>query len=362
MLMPGPDAMTLIDRYIFRTVAGTTVIALLVLLLLESFLNLLVELEDIGKGGYSFAAAFHYLLLIQPRQLYELFPMALLVGGLLGMGTLAAGSELIVMRAAGLSLSRLSISALQAGLLLSLVVLAIGEFVAPPLEQIAREQRAVARGEKLEIRGGRGFWARDGEFFVHVGAVLPGIRLMDIHVFHIKPDAQMEAVTHAQGARYEQGRWLLEGVSRTVLDGDSARVGQLAALAVDSAISPQILDVLAANPSQLAIRELWLYIDYLERNGLDAQSYRLALWRKLLAPLVYVAMLVVALPFVFGPQRAAGVGQRLLIGLLLGLAFFLMNFLLGNLVLLYGYPPVLGAVLPSLLFLGGGFYALGRLR
>ena len=147
-----------------------------------------------------------------------------------------------------------------------------------------------------------------------------------------------------------------------MLDGDSARVGQLAALAVDSAISPQILDVLAANPSQLAIRELWLYIDYLERNGLDAQSYRLALWRKLLAPLVYVAMLVVALPFVFGPQRAAGVGQRLLIGLLLGLAFFLMNFLLGNLVLLYGYPPVLGAVLPSLLFIGGGFYALGRLR
>ncbi|MDZ7622027.1 MAG: LptF/LptG family permease [Candidatus Competibacteraceae bacterium] len=113
---------------------------------------------------------------------------------------------------------------------------------------------------------------------------------------------------------------------------------------------------------ELSIRELWVYVDYLERNGLDAQSYRLALWRKLLAPLSYLAMLVIAMPFVFGPQRTAGVGQRLLIGLLLGLVFFLLNYLLGNVVLLYGFPPLVGASLPTLLFMGGGLYALHRLR
>ena len=101
------------------------------------------------------------------------------------MGALASGSELIAMRAAGLSLMRLTGSALQAGLLLSLVVLAIGEFVAPPLEQAAREQRAVAKTENLAIRGGRGFWARDGDYFIHVRAVLPGVRLVDIHIFKI---------------------------------------------------------------------------------------------------------------------------------------------------------------------------------
>ena len=129
-----------------------------------------------------------------------------------------------------------------------------------------------------------------------------------------------------------------------------------------SAISPQVLDVLATNPSELSIRDLLVYVDYLERNGLDAQEYRLVLWRKLLAPLIYVAMLVVAMPFVFGPQRSAGTGQRLLIGLLLGLAFFLSNYLLGNVVLLYGFPPLVGASLPTLLFMAGGFYALRRLR
>lgn len=354
--------MKILDRYIFRTVATTTLVALLVLLLLEFFLSLLVELEEVGKGNYTFMAAIRYLLLIQPQRLYEVFPMALLVGGLLGMGALAGGSELIVMRAAGLSLTRLTGSVLGAGLLLSLAVLAIGEFAAPPLEQTARERRAAATSRDLAIRGGRGFWARDGDHFVHVRAVLPGVRLVDIHGFKIGPDARLETVVAAQSARYVEGRWLLEGVDRSLLNGDEVRTEHLPSLEFASAISPKILDVLAANPRELSIRDLLVYVDYLERNGLDAQNYRLALWRKLLAPLAYVAMLVVAMPFVFGPQRSAGAGQRLLIGLLLGLAFFLVNYLLGNVVLLYGYPPLVGAILPSLLFLGGGFYALRRLR
>ena len=354
--------MNILDRYLFRTVAAATLAALLVLLLLESFLSLLVELEDLGKGDYDFAALIHYLVLIQPRRLYELFPLALLVGGLLGMGALASGSELIVMRAAGLSLTRLTRSALQAGLALSLVVLAIGEFVAPPLEQSAREQRAVAKTQDLAIRSGRGFWARDGDFFIHVRAVLPGVHLVDIQIFEVGPDARLASATTAQSARYVAGHWRLEGVSRSLLDDDRVRTEHLETLTVVSEISPRILDVLAADPSELSIRELWVYVDYLERNGLDAESYRLALWRKLLAPFAYLAMLVVAMPFVFGPQRTAGVGQRLLVGLLLGLVFFLSNYLLGNVVLLYGFPPLVGASLPTLLFMGGGLYALRRLR
>jgi lipopolysaccharide export system permease protein len=354
--------MNILDRYLFRTVASATLAALLVLLLLESFLSLLVELEDLGKGDYDFAALIHYLVLIQPRRLYELFPLALLVGGLLGMGALASGSELIVMRAAGLSLTRLTRSALQAGLALSLVVLAIGEFVAPPLEQVAREQRAVAKTQDLAIRSGRGFWARDGDFFIHVRAVLPGVHLVDIQIFEVGPDARLASATAAQSARYVAGHWRLEGVSRSLLDDDRVRTEHLETLTVASEISPRILDVLAADPGELSIRELWVYVDYLERNGLDAESYRLALWRKLLAPFAYLAMLVVAMPFVFGPQRTAGVGQRLLVGLLLGLVFFLSNYLLGNVVLLYGFPPLVGASLPTLLFMIGGLYALRRLR
>jgi lipopolysaccharide export system permease protein len=245
---------------------------------------------------------------------------------------------------------------------LSLAVLALGEFVAPPLEQMAYEQRAAAKSESMAIRGGRGFWARDGDYFIHVRAVLPGVRLVDIHIFKIGPDAQLETFTAAQGARYVEGLWLLEGVNRSTLNGDSVQTEHLPSLTITSGISPRTLDVLATNPSELAIRDLLVYVDYLERNGLDAQEYRLVLWRKVLAPLVYTAMLIIGMPFVFGPQRSAGTGQRLLVGLLLGLAFFLINYLLGNIVLLYGFPPLVGASLPTLLFLAGGVYALHRLR
>ncbi len=354
--------MKILDRYIFRTVTAATLVALLVLLLLEFFLSLMMELKSVGKGSYGIMAALRYLLWLQPQYVYELFPMALLVGGLLGMGALAGGSELIVMRAAGLSLTRLTRSALQAGLLLSLAVLALGEFVAPALERSARDQRAAARAEGLEIRGGRGFWARDGDTFIHVRAVLPGVRLEGIRSFKIGPTAHLETVTVAQNARYVDGHWLLEELSRSQFTTDRVQTEHLADLLIPSALNPQILDVLAAKPSDLSIRDLRLYVAYLEGNGLDAQDYRLALWRKLLAPLAYVAMLVIAMPFVFGPQRSTGVGQRLLIGLLLGLGFFLSNYLLGNVVLLYGLPPLLGATLPTLLFLGAGFYALHRLR
>lgn len=354
--------MNILDRYLFRTVANATLVTLLVLLLLESFLTMLVELKSVGKGNYDLWAALHYLLLMQPQRLCELFPMALLVGSLLGMGGLASGSELIVMRAAGLSLTRLVSSVAATGLLLSLLVVLVAEFIAPPLEQTAREQRALLKGERLDIRGGRGFWARDGDTFLHIQSVLPGVRLANIHAFQVNAQAQLEEMLYATGARYDAGHWVLEDIARSKIADDTVRTERLLDLKMTSAISPQILEVLATNPERLSIRNLSVYISYLERNGLDAQSYHLAFWRKILAPLTSLAMLAVAMPFVFGPQRRAGIGQRLLIGLLLGLAFFLANYLLGNIVLLYGSPPLLGAALPTLLFLAAGFTALHRLR
>jgi len=209
-------------------------------------------LEEVGKGRYDFAAVLRYLLLIQPQRVYELFPMALLVGALLGMGALASGSELIVMRvgalasgselivmrAAGLSLTQLTRSVLQAGLALSLAVLVLGEFAAPPLEQTAREQRAAAKSEGMAIRGGRGFWVRDGDYFVHVNAVLPGLRLADIHIFRIGPQSRLETVTAAQSARYQAGRWVLENIDRSFLKGDSVASEKIPDLEISSSISP----------------------------------------------------------------------------------------------------------------------------
>lgn len=354
--------MTIVDRYIFRTVIVTSLVALLVLLALEAFFVLLTELEDLGKGQYGVAEILQYVLLTLPRGAYELAPMALLLGGLLGIGSLATGSELVAMRGAGLSVLRLVGAAMQAGLVLGLAALLIGEFVAPKTEQVAQKLRSTAKSEAMAIRAGKGFWAREGDHFINVRAVLPGLRLAQIYIYEIGEHSELESVTVAQEAHYADDRWILTGVVRNTLHSQSVTTTTLDRLPVASWISPHMLDILPMDPEDLAIRDLLAYIGYLRHNGLNADTYRLAFWAKVLAPVTSLVMLFVAMPFAFGSQRSTGTGQRLLIGIFLGLIFFLANRMLGNVVLLYGYPPLLGASLPTLVFFGGGLYALRRMR
>ncbi len=354
--------MNRIDRYIFRAVLSTALIALLVLLGLETFFTLLTELADVGTGDYGTVEVLRYLLLSTPQRIYQAFPMALLLGGLLGMGALAQSSELVAMRAAGFSLMRLVLAALQAGLLLGLVGLGVGEFLAPDAQYAAEELRAVAKSQNRAIRRGRGFWARDGNYFINVNGVLPGVRLAGISIYELDDQADLKSVLWAEWARYDRDHWVLVNVRRSTMAPEQVVTETREFLHVESVITPGMLDVLAADPEDLAIRDLLIYSDYLTRNGLDAGEYRLAFWTKVLGPLSSLAMLFIAMPFVFTSQRSAGVGQRLVVGIILGLLFYLGNRLLGNVVLLYGLPPLVGALLPSLLFFGVGTWLLARMR
>ncbi len=354
--------MKLIDRYIFKTVAGTALVALLVLLILETFFSFLGEIDDIGEGNYGLTDILLYLLLNMPQRIYEIFPMALLLGGLLGMGSLASSSELVCMRAAGLSLLRLIVAGLQVGLVLGLLALIVGEFVAPATTRLAKEWQATAKSQQVSIRQGLGFWARDGELLIHVEAVSPGVGLENIHIYQIDEQSRMRSIARARSARYVDDQWLLEDVQRSLIEADKVTADYQPVLTLNSLISPDLLRVLVLDPKNLSMRDLVTYIDYLDRNGLDSRSYRLAFWNKVFGPLINLAMIFVAMPFAFGSQRTVSIGQRLLIGVFFGLLFFLLNRMLGNVVLLYGYPPLLGAAAPSLLIFICGAYALHRVR
>lgn len=353
--------MMLLDRYIFRTVFTTTLVVLAALLVLDTFFNLLNELEDISEN-YGLRAILQYLLLSMPNQVYEILPVALLVGGLLGMGSLATHSELIVMRGAGRSLLRLVGAALSAGLVLSVLVTLIGEYIAPASERLAKVHSfAVRTGHEVMYRG-YNFWARDGDYLISIGAAEPGPTLIDIAAYQLDEQGQLLSVAYAQRARYRDGSWLLEGIEQRTIRPEAITRTELTEIAWDSVITPQTLEVLTADPDDLAMRELLTYIAYLEDNGLDTRRHQLAFWTKALAPLANLSMLFIAMPFAFTRQRSAGMGQRLVIGILLGLAFFLLNRMLGNIVLLYNFPPIIGAALPMVLFYGAGALALSRLR
>lgn len=353
--------MSILDRYIFRTILETILMVLVLLMVLDSFISMLNQLQNLS-AGYNLLQIGRYMVLTLPGRAYDTLPVALLVGGLLGMGSLANHSELIVMRSSGRSLLRLVSAALLAGLVVSLVVALIGEFVAPIAQRLAQEDRFYAQTGHQMLLPGSGFWARDGNNLIRIGTALPGPILVDIDIYSLDPDNQLAAVIHAKRARYHHHQWLLEGVRRTSIQPHAVTTTAMPKIAWNSVITPQTLRVLAADPSDLAMRDLLTYIDYLRDNGLNPSHYELAFWTKALAPLANLSMLLIAMPFAFARQRATGVGQRLVVGILLGLAFFLLNRVLGNVVLLYGFPPVVGAALPMLLFYTAGLLGLRRVR
>lgn len=352
---------SILDRYIFRTVLTTILLVLVVLLVLDSFISMLDELQNLS-AHYDLLEVIRYLLLTLPGRAYDIVPVALLVGGLLGMGALASHSELIVMRGAGRSLLRLVAAALLAGLVVSVVATLIGEFVAPVTQRLAQERRfAVQTGHNMLIPG-YGFWARDGNNLIRIGTALAGPILVDIDIYSLDQHNQLKMVIHARRAYYRHHQWVLDGVERSVIQPEAVTTTAVPQIAWNSVITPNTLKVLAADPSDLAMRNLLTYIRYLRDNGLNPRRYELAFWTKALAPLANLSMLLIAMPFAFTRQRSAGVGQRLVIGILLGLGFFLLNRMLGNIVLLYGFPPIVGAALPMLLFYGAGGLALRRVR
>ncbi len=353
-----------INYYIFKTVVITTLMALLVLLVLYGLVSMMERLSDVGRGSYTTVTLFQYLLLTQPRHIDELFPAALLLGGLLGMGGLASSSELVVMRAAGCSVWRLVWTALQAGLLLSIVSLMVGEFLAPPLDHMAQELRLAALYNNAAASTVDAFWARDGDYFIGVGAVLPGPRLVGITIYETGAHSDLKAMLQAQQASYSaaDGQWVLEQVTGSSLQTDRVITKPFDRLPMKLALNPDMLEVLATNLKDLSMRELLTFIDYLHNNHLDTRPYELTFWEKAVTPLTNLAALFIAMPFVFGSQRSASTGQKLMIGICVGLLFFLLNRMLGNMVLLYGYPPLLGAVSPGALLFVAGAYGLHRVR
>ena len=214
--------MNILDRYIARVIITGAALALLVLGALDTFLAVMRELEHAGKGSYGYADVIIYVLLTLPGRWYELFPAAVLVGGLMSLGALAGGSELVAMRAAGISIMRIVAAAAQAGLVLMLALILIGEFVVPVSEQYGQEFRWQKLNMQIAQSDRRGFWAREGHYYINVGTVYPDSLLSNLSIYELdESGGGLVSITHAKSAlRTAGGAWELRGVRRTLFAGD----------------------------------------------------------------------------------------------------------------------------------------------
>ena len=349
-----------LERYIATTVLGGALAGLFVIVSLSFVFEFIDEADDIGRGGYDLASAMLVVVLSMVQRAYEAFPMATLIGALVSLGALAARSELTVMRAVGVSVGQIARAVVAAGMVLALLAAALGEWVAPPANQLAQAMRAEAAGGGVGTTAG-GFWARDGDYRLRVERVVQPDLLAGVRAYEVR-EGRLQRIIQAPRARFAQERWQLSEATVTNLGQTPVVVLSGQSLAIGGALQPATLEVVVQAPETLAGRELLRYIGYLEGNDLDSGRYRLALWVKLATPLATIVMLLLTVPLVFGSPRGSGVGQQIFVGVLIGLAFFLFNRFLGNAGLVYGLPPAVSALAPTLVFFLLALLALRRVR
>ncbi len=354
--------LTRLDRYIGARIVIATLWVYAVLAALFVFFSVVDALGDYGRGRFGLAALIQYVLLSQPRRLYEIMPVAAVIGASLALASLALSSEITAMRAAGLAPRRIVGAALKAALVLAVAGLVFGEFVVPRTEHLSQLLRAQALQAGLTQQGA-GIWLRDGRQFVNAGEVLSDSSLARVHLYWTDSAAgRLEAHLYAERARYDAsaGHWWLEDVRLSRISPRGVTIERLAARAWRSGITPDLVGLFAIRPEALSLAQLDRFIVHLEANRLDARRYRLAFWQKLLLPLAVAVMVLAATGFVFRPVRSGGLAQRVLIGVVLGLGFLVLQRSAGNLGLLYGLPPFWAAAAPLLLFLLSSLALLKR--
>jgi lipopolysaccharide export system permease protein len=350
--------MMLLDRYLGKAVVLGTLLALLLLVSIHTLIDFVGDVQDVGEHGFTLLQVTISTLLTVPRRIYEVFPTAVLLGSLLSLGNMAAHNELMVMRAAGVSIWQIIRSAMKAGLLLVVIVLLLGEYVVPRSERRIENMRHLTDYGTITTDSRYGLWAKDGDRFVDIQVVYPDMRFEYVWVYRLDAHQRLMEATFARRANYEDGRWTLKGVKRSIISPQGVVTERHEQERWERLFPPELFEIIKIEPHKLSARRLLKYIEYLKHNDLDASTYESALWTRLSVPLSGAMMLLLTVPFVFGPMRSGGAGQRLFIGLVIGIVFYLINKMINNMGLVYGLPPLLGAALPLIILLVAGLVAL----
>lgn len=340
------------ERHLRREIVSASLLVLAAFAALFAFFDLLHELEDLGKGNYHFQHALAFVALTIPGRVYEVLPIAVLIGGLYALTLLARHSEITVLRASGLSSARLAGTLGKIGLLFVALTYLLGEFVAPPAEKAAQRLRLAAQSQLIGQEFRSGLWVKDGQTFINVREVTPDAVLHGVRIYRFDEDFRLAAVREAAEGRYaREGYWELFGVVETRFAADRAVVSTSVRERWESALDPDILAILMVVPEKMTLLHLSQYIRHLADNRQQTQRYEIAFWKKVVYPLTALVMLLLAMPFAYLHDRQGAVSARVFAGVMLGVAFHAANGLFAHLGVLKSWNPALVAALPAAIFL-----------
>lgn len=351
--------MKLLDRYIiFNYLVGMLPVMLL-LLALFSFLALAEELERVGEGAFRQVDAFLVVLYTSPRRIVDLMPVTALLGGLMGLGAMANHQELIAARAAGLSKARMAWPVFQASVVLAVAVVLMQSILVPASERAASSLRSKSlEATSVGSASRLNFWTRSGKNFVHVGDVRFNQVLEDVEIYQTGEQARLRVYYHARQATITgDDTWMLEGVTRTEFSGMRASEERIERLQWENLLTREQANVLILPIEALAPHDLVLYIGHLRENELDTHHFRVVFWKQVSIAISVIAMGLLSLPMLVGSTRGFSASQRILLGGILGIVFYLLQQATGNLAGILNLVPSVTIMTPVLVLLAISVFA-----
>jgi lipopolysaccharide export system permease protein len=354
---------TLLRNYIVTAVLYGVATVLAVLVVVTCAVEFVGQLNDVGTGDYDVRAALTYVALRVPRTVLITLPIAALIGGLLGLGNMAVHRELVVMRASGVSSWQLLSAVGLAGFALAVVMVLLGESVAPSLGAYALEMRTRALNEDLAVGKGQATWLRDGDRILSLRRQSTDLGIgAGVLIFELGPDRSLKKVARADSADLDAAkRWVLSNYAETSFEADGVGIRRERQATADG-LNPDLLELSVVREDLLDMPSLQRYIAYLQSNDLDARPYLIAYWSRIASVVSVVLMTILALPFVFGSLRSAGAGARLVVGLIVGLSYYVIGQVLTSGGEVYGFDPLVVAWAPTGLLLITTAVALARVR
>ena len=355
--------MNVLTRYIVIEVLKGSAVALVLLLTLFNLFTFSHELKEIGTGNYGLKEIFLYLVLTSPRVLYELIPSSALLGSLFIVGAMSNNREIVAMRAAGLSVFWVIKSVMWAGVILSLISVGIGEFVAPNAERRAQLIKTTAQNNEVVMQSKYGLWLREGNKFINVRKIEKKGELSDVFIYELNEQGHLVLVRNITKASFLGDElWEMKGVKQSEISSKQIFSSSNEQMEWKTSIDPDLLKVVVVKSENMSLYDLFVYISFLKENNQKAQAFELAFWGRLINPFITFVMLMVSIPFVVGVRRGVGTGGRMMIGIIIGMTFNIFDKIAGHVGLVYEFNPMLMAILPSAIVFCCAVYAVARVR
>lgn len=340
--------MIILNLYILKRFLLGFLISLLVLVSIEIFFSFSSEMKYLNEGNYDFSIILKYIFLSIPRSIETMFPYSILIGALLSLGAMAADMEFVAMQSAGISVRKILTIVLLQTFFISTFFYFIVDSVVPKFSSEAELLRNTAL-KKQSYYNKNGTWFKNKDSFIKISEIYPDNTIKGISVYTYNNN-QLSSVNYIQSATFIKGKWSLQEIIKINLNEEPISKERISNIQSDELIDIKLIDIKTDKPYSLTLKDVIRNIEYLQRNNLDASIQEKIFWDKILKPIATVLMLFLAMPYIFGRMRSTNTSKRIVIGLFIGIIFFIISSILPNLGLIIGIHPLISAILPLVVF------------